>query len=238
MQKQEIELIRDNLHPYHSLWSQWQSFLFWSSVSLLDNHRVCQVSPLAPNALERKRERNNIHKQTKTDSRIKNVLYLEHDALKKSSKKYILFVDKKQNLPQEQRALLSTKVVGGIGWKNPAVLASLLWRGCLVCMPTSHSPQRKGRGRQSRQRITAGCLQHCWQVVLFTRSFANMLLTRRGLSALQLSEKRLFRVLQFEEARCGAGVPTSFWIASPASVRSCWRSCRSPSDETVQRSQK
>lgn len=140
-----------------------------------------------------------------------------------------------QNLPQGQRASFSTKVVGGIGWKNPAVLASLLWRGCLVCMLTSHPAQRKGRGRQSRQRITADCLQHCWQMLLFTCSFATVVLTRRGLSALQLSEKRLFRVLQLEEAWSDAGASTSSWIASPVSVSACWRSCRSSSDKMVQK---
>lgn len=139
-----------------------------------------------------------------------------------------------QNLPQGERTLFNTEDVGGNGWKNPAVLASLLWRGCLECMLASHSAQKKGHGRQSRQRTSAVFVQHCWQMWVSTFSCATVVLTRRGLSALQLSAKRLLRVLQFDEARreaLGDGASTSSPVAS---LSECWRSRRNSSVKMVQ----
>lgn len=98
-----------------------------------------------------------------------------------------------------------------------------------MCMLASHSAQKKGRGRQSRQRTTAVLLRHCWQIWVSTFSCATAVLTRRGLSALQLSAKRLFRVLQFDDARreaLGVGASTSSPVAS---LSDCWRSCRNSS---------
>ena len=141
-----------------------------------------------------------------------------------------------QNLPHWQRSIFCTVVVGGNGWKNPKVLASRLWRGCLVCMTTSHSAQNKGRGRQSRQRTTAKLLQHCWHFRVPTFSCASAVLTRRGLAAFQLSEELLFLVLQFNEAEreaCGVGDSTPSPVAS---LSDCWRSRRNPSVKIVQKS--
>lgn len=122
---------------------------------------------------------------------------------------------------------LTTKVVGGNGWKNPAVMASLLWRTCLVCMLTSQSAQRKGRGRQSQHRTAAGFLPHCWQMCVATFSCAAAVFTRRGLSALHLSEKRLCRLIQFKEARRGSlGVSRGDASSPEDSLNECWRSCR------------
>ena len=98
-----------------------------------------------------------------------------------------------------------------------------------MCILASHSAQKKGHGRQSRQRTTAVLLRHCWQMWVSTFSCATAVLTRRGLSALQLSAKRLFRVLQFDEARrevLGVGASTSSPVAS---LSDCWRSRRNPS---------
>lgn len=84
---------------------------------------------------------------------------------------------------------------------------------------------KKGRGLQSRQQTTAEFLQHCWQMWVSTFSCATAVLTRCGLAALQLSEKRLFLVHQFEEARREApGVgSTSLPVAS---LNDCWRFLR------------
>ena len=148
------------------------------------------------------------------------------------ARKYILYTN--QNLLQGIRALFNTYVVGGNGWKNPEVLPSLLWRGCLVCMLTSQSAQKKGRGRQSRQRTTAELLEHCWHMWASTFSRATAVLTSCGLAALQLSEKIVFLVLQLDEATRGLGVGAS--ISSPvASHKDSWRSCKNPSVQMVKK---
>ncbi len=103
-----------------------------------------------------------------------------------------------------------------------------------MCMLTSHSAQKKGRGRQSPHRTTAGLLPHCWQMRVATFSCAAAVFTRRGLSALHLTEKRLCRVLQFEEARRGSlEVTRGDASSSEVLLSECWRSCRKHSVKIV-----
>ena len=69
-------------------------------------------------------------------------------------------------------------------------------------------------GLQSRQRTTAVLLQHCWQMWVSTISCATVVLSRGGLSALQLSAKRLFHVLQFDEAKARQGKARQIYLYS------------------------
>jgi len=60
-----------------------------------------------------------------------------------------------------------------------------------------------------------------------TCSLSAAVFTRRGLSALHLSEKRLCLLLQFEEARRGSlGVSRGDASSPENSLSECWRSCR------------
>lgn len=122
---------------------------------------------------------------------------------------------KKYSLPHWERALSTTQVVGGNGWKNPAIVASLLWNTWFRCILTSQSAQKNGCGRQSRQRTAAGLLPHCWQIWVVAFCCATMVFTRQGLSFSHLSERRLFRVDQSEEARGGAGAVSWSSKSSP-----------------------
>ncbi len=70
-----------------------------------------------------------------------------------------------------------------------------------MCMLTSHSAQKKGRGRQLQHRTTAGFLPDVGRFVL-PCFLVPQWCSPDGVSL--SSEKRLCRVLQFEEARRGS----------------------------------
>lgn len=119
----------------------------------------------------------------------------------------------------ELRALSTTQVVGCNGSKHPAILVSMLWRWCLVCMLKSHSVQKKGHGLHSRQRTTAKLLQNCWKMWVTKFNYANVVLTKHGHSA-SLLWKESFHVHQFDEARGEAiGVGTSCSLPGHCWVR-------------------
>ena len=133
-----------------------------------------------------------------------------------------------KNLPQGIWVLFTMQVVGGKGWKNPAVIASLLWRTFLmsVWIATSHSAQRNGRGSQPWQRTAAPLMEHCWHICVPTFSFAAALLIKCGLSARHLSKRERFRVLQSEDAWgvvVGVGGTS---MSAQATLRECCSSCK------------